>query len=456
MELRSITGWRGVTTNQWDNSGGAARTIFAPNAVFSRYSLSSLRQRQFSQELQLVGSAPRLEYVAGLYYFTENVRERAATPASNRWNVDGTGDTITSEIITGPITSSNNGWDPGSWFVQRDSHATAHSYAAFAQATWSPLDAVHLTAGGRWTRDKRQGALTLVSGVATPWTFAFNKSRFDPMVTLAVDAARGVNLYAKYSTGYRAGGANSRSSTFGAFAPEAVKAYELGAKMDLLDHKVRLNLAGYMMDRSGTQIDFDNVDTAPFLVDGVTPNPTFNLHTENTANAPGISKIRGVEVELTARPVENLTLGTSYAYTHTNIPATANPNPGPTFGQLTQVFVVFTPEHAASGYIDYDLPIGSTGMKLRAHLDGNYASSMYSFQNETTKTDASFVVNGRLALADIPLGDANRVLTLSAWARNLFNESHIYRRSAANAGTLGDYANFNPPRTFGFDASVSF
>ncbi|MFX8824860.1 hypothetical protein ABTM64_20115, partial [Acinetobacter baumannii] len=91
-----------------------------------------------------------------------------------------------------------------------------------------------------------------------------------------------------------------------------------------------------------------------------------------------------------------------------------------------------------SGYIDYDVPVGAAGMKLRAHLDGNYASSMYSFQNETTKTDASFVVNGRLALADIPLGAGSQMLTLSAWSRNLFNESHIYRRSAANAGTLGD------------------
>ena len=446
LELRSITGWRGVTTEQWDNSGGAHRTIYAPNANFSRYSLSYLHQTQFSQEFQAVGSLPHFDYAVGLYYFTEKAREYAATVSTNKWNATGTGYTI----------NDAQTWAPSAWVRARDSNATAHSYAAFFQGTYSPMDTVHLTVGGRYTKDKRRGALTMVSGVATPWTFTYDNSRFDPMVTLAWDAADTVNLYAKYSTGYRAGGANDRSSNFGSFAPEAVKAYELGAKMDLLDHKVRLNLAGYIMDRSGTQIDFDNVDTAPFLADGVTPNPTYNLHTENTANAPGMSKIRGVEAELTARPIDNVTVGASYAYTFTQIPATANPNPGPTYGVMTQVFVVFTPKNALSGYVDYDLPIGNAGTKLRFHIDGNYADGVYSFQSENVMTEPSFIVNGRLALADIPMNSNGQTVTLSAWARNLLNESHIYRRSNANNGTLGAYANFNAPRTFGFEAAIHF
>jgi iron complex outermembrane receptor protein len=169
-EVRSLTAWRGVTTNQFDNSGGAHRSIFAPNTNFSRYSLSYLRQTQFSQEFQLVGSIPSLDYVAGLYYFTENAREYAGTPSSNKWNADGTGYTINSENAVGTISSGNQGWDYGSWFVQRDSHAKAHSYAAFAQMTWTPafLDKFHLTGGFRYTKDTRSGALTTVSGVATP------------------------------------------------------------------------------------------------------------------------------------------------------------------------------------------------------------------------------------------------------------------------------------------------
>lgn len=450
LELRSITAWRGVTTEQWDNSGGAHRTIFAPNANFSRYSLSMLKQNQFSEELQAVGSVPQIDYVFGLYYFNEHVSERAATPSSNKWNGNGTGYTINSEIVSPPITSANQGWDPSSWYVQRDSAAVAHSYAAYGQFTYTPNwlhDVMQLTVGGRYSKDKRRGSLTFVNGKSANFPFQLDYSRFDPMVTLAVDAAPGVNVYAKYATGYRAGGANSRSQTFTPFGPEAVKSYEVGAKMDLLDNRVRLNLAGYIMDRTGTQTDFDNVDTNP-------QSPTFNLHTEETRNAPSTSKIRGIEADLTVRPVDNLTLGAAYAYTHTKVPPTANPfllgNP------LFPVYVVFTPRNAASGFMDYDLPVSGNGTKLRLHMDANYADPQYSFQAESVKTDASFIVNGRIALVDIPLTSGGTLATVSLWSRNLFNETHIYRRSAANAAVLGDYANFNPPRTFGGDVTIKF
>jgi iron complex outermembrane receptor protein len=456
LELRSITAWRKVSTNQWDNSGGPERVQFAPNGKFSRYSLSDLYQSQFSQEFQAVGSVPQLDYVAGLYYFTEQARESAATPSSNQWNVDGTAYTILPAAVSGTITSGNQGWAYGSRFLQRASYAKAHSYAAFGQATYSPdfAEGLHLTVGGRYTKDKRTGTLYMVSGVATNWTLDYDQGRFDPLVVLAYDASRTVNLYAKYSTGFRAGGANDRSSNFQAFGPESVKSYEMGAKMDLLDHKLRVNLAGYLMDRSATQIDFDNVDTTQFLPGTSIPNPTFNLHTENTANAPGLSKIRGVEVDITARPASDVTLGLSYAYTYTSIPLTANPNPGPTFGVLTQVYTVYTPPNAVSGYVDYVTPVELAGGNVRLHLDANYADAQYSFQAESVKTDPSFIVNGSVALADLKMGGSK--VTFTIWTRNLFDEAHIYRRSAANAAVLGDYANFNQPRTFGGQVNVKF
>ncbi|GAO38176.1 putative TonB-dependent receptor [Sphingomonas changbaiensis NBRC 104936] len=454
LELRSITAWRKVSTHQWDNSGGAHRTIFAPNTNFSRYSLSELFQNQFSQELQAVGSFPQLDYVVGAYYFKEHASEAAATPSSNRWNADATGYTVNSPIVFGPITSGNQGWDRSSWFVQRDSRAEATSYAVFGQFTFTParFDIFHLTAGARYTHDKRDGLLFVVQNKPTNYGFHFSANRVDPLVTAAIDVTPDVHLYAKYATGYRAGGANDRSQTFNAFGPESVRSYEAGAKLDLFDRRVRLNLAGYIMDRKGTQTDFDNVDTRPTLPDG-SPNPTFNLHTEETRNAPGISRIRGVEADLTVQPVDNLTMGASYAYTYTRVPPTPNPflNNAP-----FQVYTVFTPRNAASGFIDYEVPVAGNGARLRFHLDANYADPQYSFQSEPVKTDSSFIVNGRIALADIPVNGSGTTATLSVWTRNLFNETHIYRRSAANAAILGDYANFNPPRTFGGEVAIRF
>ena len=441
IEVRSISAWREVETEQWDNSGGAHRTLFAPNTNFSRYSLSHLDQRQFSQELQLVGSIPQVDFVAGLYYFNERAQEEAATPSTNKWNADGTGYTI----------NDAQTWQRENWSRQRGSYAFAKSYAVYGQLTWTPagLEQLHLTLGGRYTHDKRNGALYIVQNkvpASGPFLFTFKKSRFDPMVTLAFDAADGVNLYAKYSTGYRAGGANSRSQTFAAFGPETVKAYEIGAKTDLFDNHVRLNVAGYYMRRKGTQTDFDNVDTNP-------NSPTFNLHTQETDNAPGTSKIKGVEVELQVRPVEGLTLGASYAYTDVKVPLTPNPFMG---NQLVQVFTVFTPKHALSGDIEFETPLSGNGTMLRLHLDASYAGKQYSFQDEDVKTDSSFVVNGRLAVAEIPMGMGNTTAQIALWARNLLNETHIYRRSNANDKTLGSYANFNAPRTFGVEGTINF
>jgi len=492
LELRSITAWRGVSTDQWDNSGGAARSTFAPNANFSRYSLSFLRQHQFSQELQAVGSSNGFDYVVGAYYFTERATEYAATPLSNLWNVDGTGNIIRSPITPGTITSANSGYQPydpscintlaatvpqfanSCQFISRASAASDHNYSVFGNLTYTPEGAsfLHFTAGGRWTKDKRHGQLYVVNNksnlanpgvttVASPFTFSNSISRFDPMFNIAFDASKDIHLYAKYATGFRAGGANDRSQSFNAFGPEAVKSYEIGAKMEFLDHRVRLNLAGYIMDRTNTQFDFDLYDTNA-------QSPTNGSHIEQTQNA-GNSKIRGIEADLTVRPVAGLTLAASYAYTYWKAPSAVNSITG---GLPQQLYIVYTPKNAASGSIDYSVPIGKGDSAVSLHLDANYASSQYSFQLEPTKTDPSFVVNGRLALTDIAINASNKV-TLSVWARNLLDHSYVYRRSAANStpvlnyngttlvstnygGILGDYGNFNSPRTWGFELSAKF
>lgn len=494
LELRSITAWRGVSTDQWDNSGGPERQTFSPNANFSRYSLSFLRQHQFSQEFQAVGSVPQFDYVVGAYYYTEHATEYAATPLSNLWNADGTGYSIRSGIPgnTSPITGANSGYqqfDPSCnntlaatvpqfanscQFITRASQATDHNYSLFGNLTYTPTalnDVVHITLGGRWTKDKRHGTLYVINnrsdlaiqGTVSPFGFSNSISRFDPMINVAVDATQDIHLYAKYATGFRAGGANDRSLQFNAFGPEAVKSYEVGAKMDFWDHKARLNLAGYIMDRSNTQFDFDYFDT-----NGA--SPTLGSHIEQTTNA-GQSKIRGIEADLTVAPVQGLTLNASYAYTYWRAPSAVNPlTPG---APPQQLYIVYTPKNAASGSIDYAVPIGNDDATVRFHLDGNYSSSQYSFQLEPTKTDANFVMNGRISLADIRVSDHNKV-TFSVWARNLLDTTYIYRRSAANSapvlnygangqlvstsygGILGDYANFNPPRTWGVEASVKF
>lgn len=128
------------------------------------------------------------------------------------------------------------------------------------------------------------------------------------------------------------------------------------------------------------------------------------------------------------------------------------------------------------GSIDYELPLNCGDAKVKLHLDTNYSQATQSFDQFATKNDESFIVNGRLSVLDIGVGGSK--LNLGLWSRNIFNTQYVYRRDPSNSipsvqtravagvpnvlligstsGILGDYGNFNMPRTFGLDASLSF
>jgi iron complex outermembrane recepter protein len=489
LELRSITAWRGVNATQWDNSGGAHRVpVVAPGCTgtacnFSRYSLADLYQHQFSQEFQAVGTISSVDYVAGLYYFNEHVSDDAATPNSNAiqgYTTAGQTAGYTYVILDPCIGSGGFGSARNCRSTDRASEVWSKSYAAYGQLTWNATDAVHLTVGGRYTHDEKQGVLHFFRNVnydnpANAAVVTGNGyhpldktwNRFNPMVTLAFDATSDLHLYAKYATGYRAGGASSRTANYLAFNPEDVKSYEVGLKSDFWDHRARFNLAGYIMDREDSQVDISFIQ----------PAAGSNVNVLRTINAPGTTKIRGIEADLTLAPVDGLTLNASYAYTYTRIPPVLITYSATAAGVTTTTnvyqnfYVVFTPRNAASGSIDYALPVGNSDASLRFHLDANYAQATQAFDQFTTKNDASFIVNGRISLAGISTGEGGQKITISAWARNLFDEQYVYRRDPSNSlpgapttnvatgsvgNVLGDYGNFNAPRTFGGEVSVKF
>jgi len=457
LQLRSITAYREVHVEQYDNAGGPGRPpVFQPNAPegnaarnFSRYSLSDLDQLQRSQELQLVGSAfdGRLDYVVGLYYFNEKAQEEAATPSTLTY-VGSSGAYVVRDPIVAGITR-------GFRSIDRGSSAKAESRGLFVHTVYTPPvlnDALHLTLGGRFTQDEKSGTLYRVSNAPRNFTFTLEESRFDPVVTLAYDLTPDVNVYGTYSTGYRAGGANSRSLTFAPFQSEEVSSRELGLKSQWLDRRLTLNLALFDMDRTNTQIDFTLV--APDPTTGNTRN------TNETVNAPGTTDIFGAELESSWQVDDRLRLSFNYAFTETNVPDARNPFPAsaacPSCGTIQPVFIIYTPRHAYGASLDYTYPLGFAD--LRTYLDVSFSEGTQSFEQFDQKTDDAFVVNGRLSLADWDVGGGQRV-TLSVWSRNLLDASYIYRRSPENrsgANAIGDYANFNEPRTFGAEVKVAF
>ncbi len=470
LTLKSITAYGELTQSQYDNGSIAASFISVPagasfvNVPFQRYSLAGFRQNQFSEELQAIGELPRLKYAFGALYYQERVQDNAVAFFDAKFT-DAAGSAYTVLNL-----------DPNAQVYQRASYVKTTSTGAYGQATYTPdfaADIAHLTVGLRYTNDKKDGSLFIVNGVApsppgypanTPIPLAYSKSRVDPLINLAIDASRDVHLYGKWSTGYRSGGANSRSLTYASFNSETVSMFELGAKTEFLDHHARFNLAAYTGAYKNIQLDFSGLYQQ--LVNGVLVNTTRT--TTNTVNAPGAGRLKGVEAEFVLAPMPGLSLSASYAYNQVKIPATVNPFPASNGLLVTvpvPIYQVYTPENSASGAIDYETPVN--GLTLRMHLDANYDSGFYVNYTDSAfdpvthlptylqpKGDKSFVVNGRLAIADIGLGNSGGKMTVAVWSRNLLNEQHLFYKSGAP--TSGVVGFFNDPRTFGGEVNIKF
>lgn len=483
LKLKSITAYRELHQSQFDN-GALPTSMQVPASVassatgdtgfaFGRYSLAYFRQNQVSQELQAIGSFDRLNYQVGALYYQEKVQDNAQAFNTVQFTTS-TGSTyayipydLSGQTIPAPI-------------IQRASHVTTTSIGVYGQATYTPPianDIVHLTGGARWTHDKKVGQLFTVNGAAPivpvngvnvqgPIGLGITSSRVDPMVNLAIDATRDIHVYGKWSTGYRSGGANSRSLTYAAFKPETLSMFEIGAKTEFLDHRARLNVAAYTAAYKSIQVDFSGA-----YVDFTVTPPIFTTRTTtNTVNAPGTGRVKGVEADLTLAPAHGLTLGLSYAYNSVKIPATLNPFPIPNSGGQfitvpIPIYQVETPEHAASASIDYETPLSN--FNVRMHLDGNYNSGYYANATDSNydsvtravtykqpKGDSGFVVNGRLALTDIDLGSSGGKLTVAVWSRNLLNEQHLFYKTGSAAAGIAGF--FNDPRTLGGEVNIKF
>ena len=435
LELKSISSYRELTQGQFDMGLVDAISAYSgPNTPFGRYSLAQVYQHQYSQEFQLIGNTSQVEYLVGAFYYHETAGDNAQTPNMLLWGPGGNSYTL--NPATNPLNLANVR-------IDRASKAWTDSLGIFGQATWTPasLEHLHLTAGGRYTRDDKNGILYIVNGAGTDLSFDDSWGRFDPMVNIAYDLGQNVMAYAKYSTGFKAGGANSRSTTYTAFDPEEVTAFELGLKSQFWDNRARLNLALFDSKIEHKQVDF----TLPF-----DPNSGETRTTMVTTNALNDATSRGAELEFSVMPLDNLTFSFNHAYTDIDALNAVDP-----FGAGLEVTVqpLLAPKNASSLAIDYMLPFANFSA-LRFHVDGNWSDGFYTSEYDQTLTDSSFVVNARVALVDLPLDADGSTMEISLWSRNLLDEEHLFYK--LNNAALGQTGIFNDPRTFGLDVAVRF
>lgn len=435
LEFKSISSYRELEQGQFDMGLVDAISAYGgANTAFGRYSLAQVYQHQYSQEFQLIGNTSQVQYLVGAFYYHETAGDNAQTPNMLLWGPGGNSYTL--NPATNPLNLANVR-------IDRASKAWTDSLGIFGQATWTPasLEKLHLTAGGRYTRDEKNGILYMVNGAGTDLSFDDAWGRFDPMVNIAYDLGENAMVYAKYSTGFKAGGANSRSTTYTSFDPEEVTALELGFKSQFWDNRARFNLSLFDSKIEHKQMDF----TLPF-----DPNSGETRTTMVTTNALSNSTSRGAELELSVMPVDNLTVGFTHAYTDIDALTALDP-----FGAGVAVTVqpLLAPKHASSLALDYWLPFANAAA-LKFHIDGNWSDGFFTSEYDQMLTDSSFVVNARVALVDLPLNADGATLDVSLWARNLLDEEHLFYK--LNNAALGQSGIFNDPRTYGLELAVRF
>ena len=374
LTLRSITAWRDLDSE------------FARDGDHSPHRISqfqdTLEQTQFTQELQLLGTYERMNWIAGIYYFAED--------GDNENTLD--------------FTISN--FRSGGEFDNK-------SMAAFAQLTYDFTDQLHLTVGGRYTDESKkfhpdqviyQNYYAGISQVLppghplaaldAPFLQAGTRilpdlekeleiNEFTPMVNLSYDFADNIMAYATYSEGFKSGGFTQRVfppvippftappgtpdiDLIPTYDPEFVDVYELGFKSTLLDGRMRFNGAIFHTDYDDLQVQvFDSV--APV--------------TENIGSA----SIDGVELEMQTAPGDGWLVEASLSWLDagydeigTDLTLIGSDN------EFERV-----PEWASSVGVSKEFMLNDMG-SLVVRVDWSYRDDTYNdaYNTEILKTDA--------------------------------------------------------------------
>lgn len=145
------------------------------------------------------------------------------------------------------------------------------------------------------------GTTTDIVTSLTGSTSRFRKGRVDYRASVDYRFSPEVLIYATFSTGFKGGGVNPRpfnAAQAVPFGPEVITAYEIGAKTDLFNRKLRLNVAAYLNRLKGAQL---TLSTCPQYGPGPCALP---------ANA-GNAEVKGVEAEIAFRPIDGLQIDAS-------------------------------------------------------------------------------------------------------------------------------------------------
>lgn len=460
LDFKSISGYRHISTYRGiDFSGSYA----AENIAVAE----PLSYRQFTEELTAGGLVldDKLNYTIGVFYLNSSGEDfSAATTAPILGQALG----AASPIPTG--LNIENG-------LERNKSA-----AAYTQGTYKILPDLNFTAGVRYTRETKDltsnnqfqaGSYNSVNGFVNLYPLVLNQTVFcsEPnqgigdqcsgsaqttfskttfLGSLDYKITDGVMAYGKFSQGFRSGGGQLRlgagitdnGKVVPPFAPESVNDYEIGIKSDWFEHTLRINLDYYYDDYKNLQKTFLEV-----------VNGALNSVVLNAATA----KIQGVEFDVTYKPVSQLTLGISGAYTDPKYTKYVDPTSGLDLssqkfqGVAKMVFTVSAGYNVPTNFGSMDLNLDywhTSAVPLQPGAGDNELGSA------PWDTQPSYgLLNGRLA-ANFGGGH----WTVAGWSKNILNKEYFNYGLDLTAATSLGYALAwgGVPRTWGVEASYRF
>ena len=419
----------------------------------------------FQQEFAMIGDAGNLDYALGAFYFKDEGRFR-----NNRWALF--------PISASDTTSHDNAtkslafYGQGTWRMSEDSPL---SVTAGLRHTKETKDVTYLWRSsanpsgffgpffaGRplsstYVADELAETQPEVAGIFGK-KFSKDFSNTSGKLTLGYDFTDDMYGFLTYSTGYKSGTYNGDfydtvNNTGDLLLPEKMKNIEAGFKADLTD-RMRLNVGLF-------RYDYRDMHISSLFV---RPNGSVVSRIQNAGRA----KRYGGEIELTVQPLDNLTAALSWSGvrgTFDEFPLARNAT---TSIPNTVDFARrgLSPDNQVTANIDWNIMRTDFG-RLSLNLNANYQSSTYAIAMSSDSygapanapvifdqltNNSRTLVNARLSLADVALGDSK--LRVSLWGRNLTDED--YREFSFNYGaSLGlNLAQYGEPRTYGLDFAV--
>ena len=283
--LTNIMGARRVKANSAADIDGTDLPIFAAPGITD--------QKQFSNEFRWAGSfTDNWETTIGLYYFKQDIGYREARYI---WLPPG----------LGPPPLGVN--------IQRalGGDMEARNFGAFWNNDFHMSDSLTVTAGLRYTDESKSGAV-ITGSCSDNATFncAFTPLAGDwdnitPKLGVQWRMNDEMHLYAFYTKGFRSGGINFRNAKPDVIPPgptleEENNTYEIGMKADMMDGRMRLNIAAFHNTIDDMQRELNLGDPDVIVLQG-------------TINAGDVT-IRGVEVDFVGLITDNFSINASYGW----------------------------------------------------------------------------------------------------------------------------------------------